>query len=150
MTMALTLTESQWVFSPRSLKTKVGQYHRPCWWWHVFLQPCRRWDCCHRTWIGGGGGGVGRANNVHARMRNYVTLRCCNVLARLHIYAVLRWCNALARLHIYAVLRWCNVLARLHIYAVLRWCNVLARLHIYAVLRWCICKLTHLRSATLM
>ena len=25
---------------------------KPWFWWHVFLQPCRRWDfCCHRTWI---------------------------------------------------------------------------------------------------
>ena len=107
-------------------------YHA-CLRWHVFLQPCRRWDfCCHRTWIvqvrGWGGvgcgavgwGGVGWANNVHVRLRNHVMLRWCNVLARLHIYAVLRWCNVLVRLHIYAVLRSCNVLARLHIYAVLR------------------------------
>ena len=114
-----------WKINTDNIACVQCRSEKACFWWHVFLQPCRRWDfCCHRTWIvqvrgwGWGGvgcgevgwGGVGWANNVHVRLRNHVMLRWCNVLARLHIYAVLRWCNVLARLHIYAVLHWCKLM----------------------------------------
>ena len=108
----------------------------PCFWWHVFLQPCRRCDFrAHRTWkvYDWGGGRVGWGGiitSMHARLRNYVMLRWWNVLARWQLHAVLRcwhggggvgWDNNVhARLRNYVMLRWWNVLARWQLHAVLR------------------------------
>ena len=50
-----------------------------CFWWHVTLQPCRRWDfCCHRAWIvkvGGVWGGVGWGEVAIPSIRGPLDLR---------------------------------------------------------------------------
>ena len=46
-----------WKISTDNIACVQCRSEKACFWWHVFLQPCRRWDfCCHRTWWGGVGG----------------------------------------------------------------------------------------------
>ena len=77
----------------------------------------------HRTWKvydwGGGGGGVGWDNNVHARLRNYVMLRWWNVLARWQLYVV----TAHGKYMIGGVGGWGGIITSMHACGTM-WCYV--------------------------
>ena len=135
-----------WKINTDNIACVQCRSEKACFWWHVFLQPCRRWDfCCHRTWIvqvrgwgavrWGGVGGVGWGGLITSMYACgttscYVDVTFLHACTSTQCYVDVTFLRACTSTQCYIDVTFLHACTSTQCYIDVNWCNVLARLHI--------------------